>query len=526
MIDDRRLKDTVVYGEEIDLVNWFDYKQKKYLHNIDTFYYSVKLENDFTNKSKDTNVLKFRRYFEKKQKLIENYTDSGISLNFGECDYLNFTGGCFARMYNIHLERPDYFDIFIAPTVPSSSPDEKNSYSNTTEIVIQIRSYMLWLYGVNHCIEESKKYVEAICNHFNLNILFFQENRIDYCWHTNYLQNPERFFAIENLYKMRVDRFKDAYFHTAKVGVSDYEIDYISMGKRSDKVFIRIYLKSKEVVEKGYKSWFFKVWLFNGLINRYDFYVYEKMFMKKSWHYMDKARLEWYLEYGQNEEYLNECRNILIGDVEISDTKLKELANKLTPRVTLIINVEFQTMRKHSKSYELVPFRDNTTKGNAKRIYDYLDNRKLICDYLTHYTLRLVNYEEESDTNKSRCDYVGFWNALRRTKLVDVKLTPNEIKLTRLYARNLNAEMLKKRIVNSCITYGIYTRGKNEDDVTQDLTQALCMLNDNDIFNARNYKGNRMKDFNEKELEDTFISSEVRSYAIVNIESGEVIGNE
>ena len=52
---------------------------------------------------------------------------------------------------------------------------------------------------------------------------------------------------------MRVDRFKDALIHTAKVGSEGYEIDYVSMGKRSDKVFIRIYLKSKEVIEKNYK---------------------------------------------------------------------------------------------------------------------------------------------------------------------------------------------------------------------------------------------------------------------------------
>ena len=71
---------------------------------------------------------------------------------------------------------------------------------------------------------------------------------------------------------MRVDRFKDALIHIAKVGSEGYEIDYVSMGKRSDKVFIRIYLKSKEVIEKNYKPWFFKVWLFNGLINRYDLY--------------------------------------------------------------------------------------------------------------------------------------------------------------------------------------------------------------------------------------------------------------
>ena len=59
----------------------------------------------------------------------------------------------------------------------------------------------------------------------------------------NYLKSPEKFFLPENFYKMRVDRFKDALLHTSKKGSEDSEIDYLAMGKRSDKVFIRIYLK-------------------------------------------------------------------------------------------------------------------------------------------------------------------------------------------------------------------------------------------------------------------------------------------
>lgn len=61
---------------------------------------------------------------------------------------------------------------------------------------------------------------------------------------------PGKIFSPENFYKMRVDRFKDAILHTSKKGSEDFEIDYLAMGKRSQKIFIRIYLKSKEVVEK------------------------------------------------------------------------------------------------------------------------------------------------------------------------------------------------------------------------------------------------------------------------------------
>ena len=52
--------------EEMDPVNqqfWFDFKQKKFLHNIDTFYYSVKMLDDFTANTDDSAVINFRNTF-------------------------------------------------------------------------------------------------------------------------------------------------------------------------------------------------------------------------------------------------------------------------------------------------------------------------------------------------------------------------------------------------------------------------------------------------------------------------------
>ena len=59
----KHLNSTKIY-QELDDKNreyWFDFKQKKFLHNIDTFYYSVKLVEDFTNDSSDDSVLRFRK---------------------------------------------------------------------------------------------------------------------------------------------------------------------------------------------------------------------------------------------------------------------------------------------------------------------------------------------------------------------------------------------------------------------------------------------------------------------------------
>lgn len=516
----KHLNSTKIY-QELDDKNreyWFDFKQKKFLHNIDTFYYSVKLVEDFTNDSSDDSVLRFRKFFEQKKSILDSRYGQLVQIFFPGFDRsLNLCAGSYAGFFSIRLECPEWFDIFVAPSVPHSSD---GGFSVTSEIVVQLRSYMLWMYGVHEAFERSYEYVKQICDYFGLHIAYCQENRIDYCWHSNYLSNPEKFFSPESFYKMRVDRFKDALIHTAKVGSEGYEIDYVSMGKRSDKVFIRIYLKSKEVIEKNYKPWFFKVWLFNGLINRYDLYCYEECYKKHSWQYMDTARLKYYSEYGSDSELRKQCRDVVEGNVTMSPDMLHKLADALTPKINLIMNVEYQTMRKHTKTYELVPFRDNSARETSKRIYDYLDNRKIIADYLTFYVFRLV--KPEGDSNKSRRDLCAFWTALRSCRMIDVNVRPKDVKLIRQYCRQLNSDIMKKRVINAAVTLGIYTRGINNDNVVQDCVEALCQLNDNDIHDANRYKQKKARQFNSSELADTYVSSVTHEYQIVNINTGEV----
>jgi hypothetical protein len=386
---------------------------------------------------------------------------------------------------------------------------------------------MLWMYGVKKAYEVSFDYIQKIADYFKLHIKFTQENRVDYCWHSNYLQNPEKFFNMTDFYKMRVDRFKDALFHTSKKGSQDFEIDYLAIGKRSDKIFIRIYLKSKEVVEKGYKPWFFKVWLFNGLINRYDLYCYEFAFLKHSWQSLDLGRISYYAEFGQDPECIKYCKMILDGELDLTADDIRKVADSLTPAVNLVMNVEYQTMRKHSKSYVLLPFFDNDDKLTSKRIYDYLDNRKLICDYLTSKVFRLVEPYEPgvNDSNKSRRDYCAFWKALRSCKLTDCFVPEDDLSLVRIYCRKLNSEVVKSRAIKAAVTYGIYTKGINDNDPMQDCIEALCMMNDNDMQDALRFKHKKVRQFNADELTDTMKDCLYRpnNLTVIDKESGDII---
>ena len=285
---------------------WLYKKDNKFLHNIDTFYYSVKLSHDFTRDSKDRAVIEYRKFMQRFDTL-----DYGEVIPFHVpeiVDQLNIMPFKFGGFYKYCFECPEKFDIFICEAVPHGSD---HGESVTSEIIVQIRSYLLWTIGPVKAFEYSYDFVKKLCSMFNFDIQEVKENRVDYCWHSNYLKNPSKFFRIDNFVGMQVSRFNRVNYQYQLKPNDEYENDYISFGKRSNKIFVRIYLKSKEVIEKHYKPWFFQTWFFNKLISRYDLYCYEEMFKLASWNKMPYVRLQFYLEYGQDESYKKVIKDIL-----------------------------------------------------------------------------------------------------------------------------------------------------------------------------------------------------------------------
>ena len=171
MLDSRELKQYRIYHEleETQKEYWFSYRQRKFLHNIDTFYYSVKLQNDFRSDTNDRDVLSFRRSFESLQVNMK-YDDSILFYvpDVGNMNLLNFRYG---KYYDICLECPQYFHIFMASKVP---PGAGNSESLTCEIIVQIRSYMLWMYGIHESFRRSMRYVQGLVDMIRLKIDFVQ----------------------------------------------------------------------------------------------------------------------------------------------------------------------------------------------------------------------------------------------------------------------------------------------------------------------------------------------------------------
>ena len=61
-------------------LSFFNYRKTAFLHNIDTFYYTVKFENDFRRDSVDQNVKELREYFEDAYKGLKDFDSGYIKL--------------------------------------------------------------------------------------------------------------------------------------------------------------------------------------------------------------------------------------------------------------------------------------------------------------------------------------------------------------------------------------------------------------------------------------------------------------
>ena len=251
MIDRQRISNCILYQElpEEQINYLFEQKTKKFLHNTDTFYYSVKLREDFTHESRDKNVLAFRRCFDKLNKKLMNNQFSSDTVEFfvpAKGDYLNVLSGSFARYYLLRLSMPDEFDIFVAPFVPGTHEDCVSD-SVTSEMIVQIRSSLLWSLGIHAAFERSFSWVQGICEMFGFHIIDVKENRTDFCYHSNYLEHPEVFFAPGSFDEMKYTRLGDGTKYIFKDdGTRKDKFAYLSRGKRGDKTFLRIYNKGSQ----------------------------------------------------------------------------------------------------------------------------------------------------------------------------------------------------------------------------------------------------------------------------------------
>ena len=443
--------------------SYFNQSIKKSMHMIDNLYYTVFLVGD----GKDTLPDRLEKFFEELDefKAIAQKTREPVAFKLGlQLALKKYANSCYC------LSQPELYDIFISKSLPNN---------DTPRIVVQLRAFGLWTRGLDSVLKESYRKLENLLSLSNCKIEKCRESRIDYCYHTNVVISPNKLFKedsqgkVKNLYTNLID----LRHHSTSERVEDGTIfhkDYFCLGNvKSNNVRARVYDKVKEVLEMGYKSFFFQIWYDNGLISYYDKWCFEYAFLHRNVDYLYKARLAFYVAHGKVPERVNEFKALL--DSEKTTLKdFKKYAVKFMPANTCILNIEYETKRKfyyYSDSFinefKLTEER-NDIAPQLERIYKILDYRQLFLDYLTSKTLSFRKGKK----------YLDWWQRLRTLKHDGKKVDGT---LARDYSYSMDLMAVQKRTIKSLASAAVYKDNLNTGFV-EDFTDLLATINDNSSY--------------------------------------------
>jgi uncharacterized protein YnzC (UPF0291/DUF896 family) len=177
------IKRTKMYKElqEDKRQEYFSSLNKKYLHNIDNIYYSCFIADDG---AENENVQKFINDLLKcKKDMMQTYEET--SFKYG----LVYEAKRHAT-YGLCITNKDRYDIFV---------DEFYRNDKTPRILIKIRTMPLWLEPIEDVLEDTLNTLDTVLSDYGLEVLCTRENRIDYAYHTNYIQSPRKHFKDEVL---------------------------------------------------------------------------------------------------------------------------------------------------------------------------------------------------------------------------------------------------------------------------------------------------------------------------------------
>lgn len=444
----------------------FDIVEKKALHNIDTLYYSIKLIDDGVD-VKNENISKliyFLNLYKNDSSLENEIFDSDTDLVF---NHGNFS------FYKYKLSYGNLFDVFIAEKLPNV---------HTPRIVVQLRSAMLWGIGDKDSLIQSYRRVLKFLNFYNIGIKEVNENRIDFCYHCNFIQKMDTYFSD--------DIISNFLFSTFKIGSKVFRknhkkltYEYLSLGNRkSNNLFFRTYHKTREVVEMGYKDFFLDVWLSNGLISEYDYYIYTYCYQKRSYDQRYVAMMKYYIEYGKDKLLLSRFKSLLNNENTTLE-QIRKAIKGVCPQPTVVQNVEFQTMRKfYYNSYDLIstlPVLEDFKEPELLRIIQILDNRKIFLDYLTSKTVCFTKLDIDVDFSKlDKKKYMSDW----WYRIHTLKLDENtQVKYKRSYKNSNNVEYNINRLISTLATISVL-KNKEDTDLMEDLSSLICSINDNDEY--------------------------------------------
>lgn len=471
--------------------HWFGIKEKAVSHHIDTLYYGIFINHDGVSIKDDSAhshiVLEgiSDLLFDIDRALCKVVESPGAQVDFYGLTVCRKGAQISGGLYGYHLSDGDgtesNFDVFISSYLPNE---------DTPRIHVQLRTRSLILDGLYGSIERSFEKVQEILRSYNLSVSHVLENRIDYAFHTNAIQRPGVVFGDRSLSKHLDTTFREFGKHAWITGkaYNFFDLDYFCLGsRRANNVFFRAYEKTKEVVQKNYKAFFFKMWHDRGLISNYDLYVYERAYVLNSFKTgCLVGRVEWYLEHGKNEDLKIELRQLL-ETCNIKSDNNPEIERKIDgvlPPTTVIINVEFETKRKYyaalkcffdSRYYTSVFYKEPKYSA-LQRLHKILSYRREIIDDLTTKKVCFVA-DRQSD---ELCDW---WNRIKRVR-IDDQCSHSSLELFRSYAQDVHGKLVARNFLNNVSSYAMFKHNSVDSaSFGEDMWDVLTSLNDNDMVN-------------------------------------------
>ena len=493
------VKDTSILKEFTpwQQLQFFGLRRDKTIHHIDTLYYSVYLNEpkriiELQHEGElPANLASFLTELRRAKESIRDY--SAELPHFGE---LVLERKSFS-IYEWCISLPECFDIFISSYLPTAE---------TPRVVVQLRSRFLVLEGVRRAVEVSFRYLREFLSPFGLLPVRVRENRIDYAFHTNLIQNPDRFFDDDKLRrhcKTNLRKF-------SKYGdTREFKLDTLNLGRRSsNNVFFRGYNKGREMVEMNYKAFFIERWFREGLISSFDKYVYETAYRMKAYRSgILVGRLKWYIEYGRNEELKKECLQLLATDFVRSDNydHIEKKLQGVIPEPTLIFNVEYQCKRKFfATCQEWISFKTDIIEhlevpyGQAvdsklalpqfcdpllRELFGIIFSGREVVDYLTGFG-NVVSFVEDrsmslKEFRKAEEPYMRWWHRLRSTP-IDYGYS-TVVELYRRYDARQSFDR-SRRILEGNVARLSMIANQHTDrrSFVEDMADVLCIVNDND----------------------------------------------
>ena len=470
---------------------FFSVKEKAVSHHIDTLYYSVFLKDDDVDIKDERIIGLLSDLRDSKQMKLNNIS---ADIQFFGLSVGAFGAAISGGMYMNRLSYAENFDVFISDYIPNKE---------TPRIQVQLRTRSLVLDGLYGAIEASYKAIKEILDYYGLEIFEIAENRIDYAFHTNIIQKPMEMFSDENLEQHLVTSFREVWKHIWITSKKDdfFDLDYIALGSRkSNNVFFRIYSKAKEVVQMNYKGFFFELWRERGLISRYDQFVYEKAYEMKSFKTgCLVGRIEWYLKFGSNELLKRQLRDLLESCNIYSDNnpRIERAIKGILPPTTVVLNLEFETKRKfYLKLGDFISCYQYKHEGykDLRRLHKVLSLRREFINKLFTDVVSFVEYNNDVESKE-----MDFWKRIRRVRIQDQPDKP-VLDAWYSYSRNLDVKRTKRSFSGNLANLAMINRNEAaESTFSEDLFEALSLLNDNDI---ENFDKTIFEDLTPKEYKD------------------------